>query len=72
MKNAGEYGRELPAVFARETGGGITTVADQLVTGRMCWAVMALRWVVTEGVHEVPESKGWIDELVGLVSRPSR
>lgn len=32
---------------------------------RTVWTVRALRWVLEEGVHVVPESATWIDELVG-------
>jgi hypothetical protein len=54
----------LPGVFAREAGIDPGTVGEQLVTGGLCWTLMALRWVVEEGVHAVPESAGWIGELV--------
>jgi aminoglycoside phosphotransferase (APT) family kinase protein len=54
----------LPAVFAREAAIPATAVSDQLVTGGLCWTFRALRWVVDEGVEAVPESRGWLDELV--------
>jgi hypothetical protein len=70
MKNAGDHARELPAVFAAETGTAVADVLDQVATGRLCWTVMALRWVVEEGVHAIPEARGWIDELVELMNEP--
>jgi streptomycin 6-kinase len=54
----------LPQLFARETGTDLATVADQLRTGGLCWTMGALRWVVETGVHAVPVSRSWIDELV--------
>ncbi len=33
-------------------------------TGGLCWTMLALRWVVEEGVRTVPASASWIDELV--------
>jgi len=54
----------LPELFAREAGTDPRTVTDQLVTGGLCWTMNALRWVVETGVHAVPESREWIDELV--------
>jgi hypothetical protein len=55
---------DLPEVFAREAGVEPDLVRDQLVTGGLCWTLIALRWVVEEGIHAVPESRDWIDELV--------
>jgi hypothetical protein len=54
----------LIKVFAQETGTDPVAVRDQLMTGGLCWTMLALRWVVEEGVHTVPGSAGWIDELV--------
>jgi streptomycin 6-kinase len=54
----------LPEVFAAAAGTDPATVADQLVTGGLCWTLTTLRWLVEEGVHAVPESRNWIDELV--------
>jgi streptomycin 6-kinase len=54
----------LPQLFARETGTDLATVTDQLLTGGLCWTMSALRWVVETGVHAVPVSRTWIDELV--------
>jgi hypothetical protein len=54
----------LPEIFAHEAGTDPRTVTDQLVTGGLCWTMHALRWVVETGVHAVPVSRGWIDELV--------
>jgi hypothetical protein len=57
-------GEALPELFAREAGADPRTVTDHLVTGGLCWTMHALRWVVETGVHSVPVSAAWIDELV--------
>ena len=54
----------LPDLFARESGTDRASVREQMLTGGLCWTMLALRWVVEEGIHAVPESAGWIDELV--------
>ncbi|MFG1605079.1 phosphotransferase [Actinoplanes sp. NPDC049265] len=36
----------------------------QLALGGVAWTLRALRWVLEEGIHVVPESTTWIDELV--------
>jgi len=54
----------LPELFAHEAGTDPQTVSDHLVTGGLCWTMSALRWVVETGVHAVPASREWIDELV--------
>ncbi|RSM72687.1 hypothetical protein DMB66_04690 [Actinoplanes sp. ATCC 53533] len=54
----------LPELFAHEAGTDPRVVTDQLVTGGLCWTMNALRWVVEIGVHAVPVSREWIDELV--------
>lgn len=54
----------LLELFAHEAGTDPRTVTDQLVTGGLCWTMHALRFVVETGVHVLPESRGWIDELV--------
>lgn len=54
----------LAEIFAHDAGTDLVTVADQLVTGGLCWTMNALRWVVETGVHAVPVSRQWIDELV--------
>jgi hypothetical protein len=56
--------KALPELFAHEAGIDPRTVTDQLVTGGLCWTMSALRWVVEVGVHAVPVSRAWIDELV--------
>ena len=64
----------LPALFAHEAGTDPQIVIDQMVTGGLCWTMSALRWVVETGVHTVPVSREWIDELVtdlrGLADSP--
>jgi phosphotransferase family enzyme len=36
----------------------------QLALGGLVWTLRALRWVLEEGIHVVPEAGTWIDELV--------
>ncbi|RQX01611.1 phosphotransferase [Micromonospora arida] len=36
----------------------------QLALGGMVWTLRALRWVLEEGIHVVPDASTWIDELV--------
>jgi Phosphotransferase enzyme family len=54
----------LIMVFAQETRTDPAAVRDQLTTGGLCWTMLALRWVVEEGIRTVPVSADWIDELV--------
>lgn len=54
----------LIKVFAQKAGTDPGPVRDQMMTGGLCWTMLALRWVVEEGVRTVPVSAGWIDELV--------
>jgi hypothetical protein len=54
----------LPGVFARGAGIEPGRVPDLLITGGLCWTLLALRWVVEECVHAAPDSRTWIDELV--------
>jgi len=71
LREARKHGRDqrvgaaaLPDVFAQESGADPAAVREQMVTGGLCWTLIALRWVVEEGIHAVPESADWIDELV--------
>jgi hypothetical protein len=36
----------------------------QLALGGIVWTLRALRWVLEEGIHVIPEAITWIDELV--------
>jgi hypothetical protein len=54
----------LIEVFAQAAGSDPASVHDQMMIGGLCWTMIALRWVVEEGVHAVPISAGWVDELV--------
>jgi hypothetical protein len=62
----------LPEAFAREAGADVRNVVDDLVTGGLCWIMLALRWLVDEGIRAVPESREWIDELVADCSALAR
>lgn len=68
LREAGKRGLPgaagLPEVFARAAGADPRAVTDQLVTGGLCWTVLALRWLVEEGLAAIPESRAWLDELV--------
>jgi Ser/Thr protein kinase RdoA (MazF antagonist) len=54
----------LPGVFAREARLDPAAVRELMVAGGLCWTLIALRWVVEEGLRAVPGSAAWIDELV--------
>ncbi|GLZ02095.1 hypothetical protein Acsp02_93460 [Actinoplanes sp. NBRC 103695] len=66
VRDAGLVGGPTDAIvaaYAAETA----PVADlewQLALGGTVWTLRALRWVLEEGIHVVPESMTWIDELV--------
>jgi aminoglycoside phosphotransferase (APT) family kinase protein len=68
----GVRGEALKELFAHEAGTDPRTVTDQLVTGGLCWTMTALRWVAEVGVHEVPISRDWIDELITDLQRLAR
>lgn len=59
-------------LFAEKTGADPGAVADRMVTGGLCWTLLALRWLAEEGVRAVPESRDWIDELVTDCQRLAR
>ena len=54
----------LVEVFAQAAGSDPASVHDQMMIGGLCWTMIALRWVVEVGVHAVPISAEWVDELV--------
>ncbi|GAB2570174.1 hypothetical protein Aab01nite_06440 [Paractinoplanes abujensis] len=62
----------LTELYAHEAGIDVRTVDDQLVTGGLCWTMGALRWVAEVGVHAVPISRTWIDELVSELRELAR
>ncbi|MEV6633572.1 phosphotransferase [Actinoplanes sp. NPDC051470] len=58
---------ELIAAYADECARLGAPAADlrwQLALGGVVWTLRALRWVLEEGIHVVPEMLTWIDELV--------
>ena len=58
---------EIIAAYADECALLDAPVVDlewQLALGGVVWTLRALRWVLEEGIHVVPEATGWIDELV--------
>jgi phosphotransferase family enzyme len=54
---------DLTAVFAQEAGADPGDVADQVVTGGMCWTLTTLRWLTDEGVQAIPEAHEWLGDL---------
>lgn len=54
---------DLIGVFARTAGADPASVFDQMMLGGLCWTLLALRWVVQEGIGVVPESADWVDGL---------
>ncbi|GAA3453406.1 phosphotransferase [Dactylosporangium matsuzakiense] len=64
---AGVPADAIIAAYADECallGAPVVDLAWQLALGGTVWTVRALRWVLEEGVHVVPESVTWIDELI--------
>jgi Ser/Thr protein kinase RdoA (MazF antagonist) len=58
---------DIVAAYADECarlGAPVVDLHWQLALGGMVWTVRALRWVLEEGIHVVPEAITWIDELV--------
>jgi Ser/Thr protein kinase RdoA (MazF antagonist) len=58
---------DIIAAYADECallGAPVVSLEWQLALGGMVWTLRALRWVLEEGIHEVPEMHQWIDELV--------
>lgn len=47
--------RRAVTLFAEETGADPRAVADRMVTGGLCWTLLALRWLADEGLRAVPE-----------------
>jgi Ser/Thr protein kinase RdoA (MazF antagonist) len=70
VRDANLVGTPTDAIVAAYTdectllGAPIADLAWQLALGGTVWTVRALRWVLEEGVHVVPESVTWINELV--------
>jgi aminoglycoside phosphotransferase (APT) family kinase protein len=70
IREAGNLGLptgDLPGLYAREAGTDPGEVADQMVTGGMCWTLTALRWLTDEGVEAIPEAHEWLDALAADV-----
>ncbi len=70
IRGIGEVGARtdgIAAAYADEwalLGQPITDLDWQLALGGVVWTLKALRWVLEEGIHAVPEAITWIDELV--------
>jgi Ser/Thr protein kinase RdoA (MazF antagonist) len=70
VRDANLVGTPTDAIVAAYTdecavlGAPIADMAWQLAVGGTVWTVRALRWVLEEGVHVLPESITWINELV--------
>jgi hypothetical protein len=66
IRDAGLIGEPADGIIAAYAD-ECAPVADlpwQLALGGVVWTIRALRWVLEEGIHVVPESRTWIDELV--------
>lgn len=53
------YGDECAVI-----GAPVVNLEWQLAFGGVVWTLRALRWVLEEGIHVVPDAITWIDELV--------
>jgi Ser/Thr protein kinase RdoA (MazF antagonist) len=71
----GEPTDAVVAAYADECarlGAPVQDLRWQLALGGMVWTLRALRWVLEEGVHVVPDAISWIDELVARAGNTAR
>jgi len=70
IRDAGLVGEPtdgIVAAYADEwavIGAPVVDLDWQLALGGVVWTLRALRWVLEEGIHVVPDAITWIDELV--------
>ncbi len=70
--------QELKDLYVQRTtelGGEDQTAISlewQLLIGGLCFDLRSLCWVVEEGIHSVPVSESWIDDLVSDIDKLSR
>ncbi|MET9317681.1 phosphotransferase [Kribbella sp. NPDC003505] len=67
VRDAVAVGYERGPIVARyvEAAGADSFLVDrQLLVGGACFCLLALTFVVEEGVRTIPESEGWIDPLL--------
>jgi hypothetical protein len=67
VRDAVAFGYERGPIVARyvEAAGADSFLVDrQLLVGGACFCLLALTFVVEEGVRTIPESEGWIDPLL--------
>jgi hypothetical protein len=60
----GHQGDQLVARYLDASGTDPDLVRRQLVVGGVCFSLLALCWIVEEGLRTVPPSKEWIDPLL--------
>ena len=60
----GIEGEPIVARYIDAAGTDPDLVRRQLLVGGVCFSMLALSWIVDEGLRTVPESKDWIDPLV--------
>jgi hypothetical protein len=60
----GHQGDQLVARYLDASGTDPDLVRRQLVVGGVCFSLLALCWIVEEGLRTVPPSKDWIDPLL--------
>ncbi|WP_329002609.1 phosphotransferase [Kribbella sp. NBC_00709] len=68
IRDAESLGLGRPPIVARyidATGTNPALVERQLLVGGGCFCLVALRFIVEEGLRTVPESVDWIDSLIG-------
>jgi hypothetical protein len=55
----------IVAQYLDAAGGNPALVERQMLVGGGCFYLVALRFIVEEGLRTIPESAGWIDGLIG-------
>ncbi|TDO68720.1 thiamine kinase-like enzyme [Kribbella sp. VKM Ac-2571] len=55
----------IVAHYLDAAGGNPALVERQMLVGGGCFYLVALRFIVEEGLRTIPESAGWIDGLLG-------
>lgn len=75
VRDAGLVGEPANPIVGAYAGEGarlglpVADLAWQLALGGLVWTLRALRWVLEEGIHVVPDAATWIDELVERAGR---
>jgi hypothetical protein len=60
----GHQGEPIVARYLEASGADPDVVRRQLVVGGVCFTLLALCWIVEEGLRTVPPSNDWVDPLL--------